>query len=85
MPTGPTHHVFGPNDEMGDCRCTLGRHHYADGTPHESDLWAGFDDEGSPEETLSVYEAANIWLSNGMDDDYTFGYSESDLRSAAGL
>jgi hypothetical protein len=31
-----------------------------------------------------VHDAADIWLSNGMDEDYMFGYSESDLRRAAG-
>jgi hypothetical protein len=34
-------------------------------------------------ESLSVDDAALIWLSNGMDEDYTFGYSESELRRAA--
>jgi hypothetical protein len=36
----------------------------------------------SSSERLSVYDAANIWLSNGMDEDYTFGYSEDELRRA---
>ncbi|GAA3865653.1 hypothetical protein [Tessaracoccus defluvii] len=36
-------------------------------------------------ESLSVYDAADIWLSNGMDEDYTFGYDEDELRRAAGL
>ena len=31
---------------------------------------------------LNVYDAANIWMSNGMDEDYTFGYSEEELREA---
>jgi hypothetical protein len=34
-------------------------------------------------ETLSVYDAADIWLSNGMDEDYTFGYTEEELREAS--
>lgn len=34
------------------------------------------------DESLSVYDAANIWMSNGMDEDYMFGYSEDELRSA---
>lgn len=33
-------------------------------------------------ESLSVYDAAEIWMSNGMDEDYTFGYSEEELRRA---
>ena len=35
------------------------------------------------EESLSVEDAADIWLSNGQDEDYTFGYSEDELRRAA--
>jgi hypothetical protein len=37
------------------------------------------------EETLSFSDAADIWLSNGMDEDYMFGYGEQELRRAAGL
>lgn len=33
-------------------------------------------------EKLDVYDAAEIWMSNGMDEDYTFGFSESELRNA---
>ncbi len=33
-------------------------------------------------ESLSVYDAAEIWASNGKDEDYTFGYSEDELESA---
>ena len=40
-------------------------------------------DDGS-NESLDVYDAADIWLSNGMDEDYTFGYSEAELGRAAG-
>jgi hypothetical protein len=43
------------------------------------------DDAGEEtEETLSVWDAADIWLSSGMDEDYTFGYTEDELRRAAG-
>lgn len=31
---------------------------------------------------LSVYEAAEIWASNGKDEDYTFGYTEEELEDA---
>lgn len=31
---------------------------------------------------LSVYDAADIWMSSGMDEDYMFGYSENELRNA---
>lgn len=35
-------------------------------------------------EERSVYEAAEIWASNGKDDDYMFGYSEEELEDALG-
>ena len=38
------------------------------------------DDEKEDGETLSVYDAALIWLSNGKDEDYMFGYSEEELE-----
>lgn len=37
------------------------------------------DDDG---ESLSVYDAALIWASNGKDEGYTFGYSEGELERA---
>lgn len=39
----------------------------------------GNDDE---DESLSVYDAALIWVSHGKDEDYTFGYSEEELEDA---
>lgn len=39
-------------------------------------------DENEDDESISVYEAALIWLSNGKDEDYTFGYSEEELEDA---
>jgi hypothetical protein len=74
MPTGPKHQRFIPDDEdrntgyTEDCRCTIGEDH---------------DDDGGGGQSLSVHDAADIWRSNGMDEDYTFGYSESELRRAA--
>lgn len=38
--------------------------------------------EGDDDENLSVYDAAQIWLSNGKDEDYMFGYSEDELEDA---
>lgn len=32
------------------------------------------------DEALGPSDAADIWKSNGMDEDYTFGYSEDELR-----
>lgn len=43
------------------------------------------DDEGRDDEALSVYDAADIWLSNGMDEDYMFDYSAEELKSAADM
>jgi hypothetical protein len=37
------------------------------------------------EESLSLEDAKDIWLSRGMDEDYTFGYDETEVRRAAGL
>ena len=44
--------------------------------PYDDD---GLDEEG---EALSVYDAALIWMSNGKDEDYTFGYTEEELEEA---
>lgn len=34
------------------------------------------------DERISVWDAADIWASNGKDEDYTFGYSEEELEEA---
>ena len=39
-------------------------------------------EEEDDDDGLSVYEAADIWASSGMDEDYTFGYSEEELNDA---
>ncbi|HIU13620.1 MAG TPA: hypothetical protein IAD15_06070 [Candidatus Fimiplasma intestinipullorum] len=39
-------------------------------------------EEFNDEESLSVYDAALIWASNGKDEDYMFGYSEDELEDA---
>ncbi len=39
-------------------------------------------DEEDDSESLSVYDAALIWMSHGKDEDYTFGYSEDELEDA---
>ena len=41
-----------------------------------------WDDDDSEDESLSVYDAAIIWMSNGKDEDYTFGYTEEELEAA---
>ena len=40
-----------------------------------------YDQTGS-DESLSVSDAALIWRSHGKDEDYMFGYSESELENA---
>ena len=40
------------------------------------------DDDEHDSETLDGYDAALIWQSNGMDEDYMFGYTEEELRNA---
>jgi chromosome segregation ATPase len=46
---------------------------------------ASDDDDDADEdagEMLSVDDAADIWMSSGMDEDRTFGYTEDELRDA---
>lgn len=50
------------------------------------DCLSGTDDDdadGASGEALSVWDAADIWLSKGRDEDYMFGYTEDELRRAA--
>lgn len=66
-----------------DCGHRLSRHYdrYGkwDGETYVCNYCGGMDDD---EEGLSVYDAAEIWASNGKDEDYTFGYSEEELEGA---
>lgn len=58
----------------------FGPRHWGKGSrPEEPDYDSYDDDDG---ETLSVWDAADIWASNGKDEDYTFGYSEDELEEA---
>lgn len=43
--------------------------------------YAANDDENF-DEILSVYDAAEIWLSHGKDEDYMFGYTKEELEDA---
>ncbi len=38
------------------------------------------DDDDDDGESLSVYDAALIWVSNGKDEDYMFGYTKEELE-----
>lgn len=44
--------------------------------------WLESDDD---DEAINVYDAADIWLSTGKDEDYMFGYSEEELERAANI
>ena len=63
---------------------------YPDGLSVHEELGCEWGDDGDDSteedngESLSVEDAALIWLSHGMDEDYTFGYNESQLRDALG-
>ena len=39
-------------------------------------------DEDENNESISVYDAAEIWASNGKDEEYMFGYSWDELEEA---
>ena len=47
-----------------------------------SNFYGIVEDDAYNDESLSVYDAAQIWASNGKDEDYTFGYTEEDLKDA---
>lgn len=72
MPTGPIHGRQDASGEWHQCRCMVGQDHDQNG-------W--YEDDDS-DESLSVSDAADIWRSNGMDEDYMFGYSDDELRIA---
>lgn len=46
--------------------------------------WCDDDDEEDIDDTesLDAYDAALIWMSNGKDEDYMFGYTEEELEEA---
>ena len=41
------------------------------------------DEDYDSEETLSVWDAADIYMSNGCDEDYSFGYTHEELMKAS--
>lgn len=88
MPTGPLHQRYGVgtygSDTSEDCRCTIGEDHNDYGVLMADANYGQDDDMEDGDERLSVYDAAEIWMSHGMDEDYTCGYSEDELRRAAG-
>jgi hypothetical protein len=61
----------------------IGQDHDAEDVVYAGqDYLDSFSDDDDSDERLSVNDAADIWRSNGMDEDYTFGYSEDELRNA---
>lgn len=43
--------------------------------------WLGTEDDDG-DDSLSVWDAADIWLSSCKDEDYMFGYTEEELENA---
>ncbi|MFI5530161.1 hypothetical protein ACIA8O_16610 [Kitasatospora sp. NPDC051853] len=73
MPTGPAHdrivNSFSdgvPDQKVHPCRCTIGENH-SEGAWYSEDLEEDADSGG-----LAPDVAEEIWLSNGMDEDYDF-------------
>ena len=76
MATGPLRaRISGDGATYEKCRCTIGHDHDENG-------WNGDYDEDESSEGLSLSDAADIWRSKGMDEDYMFGYSHEELRDA---
>ena len=49
--------------------------------PDDDDDYEEEIDDTEDGEYLSIYDAQDIWISSGMDEDYMFGYSEDELRN----
>lgn len=61
----------------------FGNNNHDDDSDHIDPIIPYFDDDDDDDsQTLSVDHAALIWFSNGMDENYTFGYTEEELRDA---
>ena len=58
----------------GNWKCPSCEKIIAFGEPYEDD----------DEESLSVWEAADIYFSSGCDEDYQFGYTHDELSKAHG-
>ena len=52
---------------------------YSDALSHNDPDDDEDEDDG---EMISVYDAALIWMSNGKDEDYMFGYTREELEDA---
>ncbi|MBE6856265.1 MAG: hypothetical protein E7500_02385 [Ruminococcus sp.] len=49
---------------------------------NDGSAWSPNENSDNIDEDLSVYDAALIWISNGKDEDYMFGYTEEELEDA---
>lgn len=45
-------------------------------------FWRANEEDDENEESLSVWDAADIYLSHGFDEDYQFGYTHEELMKA---
>ena len=71
MPTGPKHFRFYEEmDHDGNVTEVCEECRCMEGDDHTDGIG------------LSVHDAADIWGSSGMDEDYSFGFSADELRSA---
>ena len=59
----------------GDWKCPICSKIIAFGEPEE------YNEDG---EAISVWDAADIYLSRGFDEDYRFGYTHEELMKALG-
>lgn len=90
MPTGPAHWRVKVIDELventltgyEDCRCMIGEDHDEAGAT-VGDYWSDKEGDEDSGEALSAYDAADIWMSSGGDEDYSFDYSDEELEDAA--
>lgn len=53
-----------------------------DGVDYRYQYDPQFDGDEDDAESLSASDAALIWMSNGKDEDYMFGYDEDELEAA---
>lgn len=53
-----------------------------DGETYICDYCSGQNEDEFDDEGIDVYNAALAWLSNGRDEEYTFGYTEEELEDA---
>ena len=42
----------------------------------------GWEEDDDESESISVWDAADIWASKGYDEDYMFGYTQEELENA---